>query len=319
VPHDVAAQAHQEGVLSRPQVLAAGLDDDHIERRLRRREWARVHRGVYVDHTGPLTREQRWWAALLFYAPACLAGETALVAHGLRQGSATDVVQVAVAEHRRVTKLPGVQVHRLTTFDTAVHPSRTIPVIRLEQALLTVAARMSSTAGAVALLGDACQMRRTTPERLALALGALHRLPRRRLLFEVLADVGTGAYSALEHAYLVRVERPHGLPTGARQRRVLLGPSAAYRDVEYVGTGLVVELDGRLGHERARDRWSDLDRDLRTAVGGDVTVRLAWEQVLDPCRTAAAISTLLVARGWRGTLQSCGPTCEVGLPGGLSA
>ena len=33
--------------------------DNHIERRLRRREWARVFAGVYADHTGPLTGQQR--------------------------------------------------------------------------------------------------------------------------------------------------------------------------------------------------------------------------------------------------------------------
>jgi len=49
----------QGGVVSRSQVLGAGLDDAYIERRLRRREWAKVHRGVYVDHTGELSCLQR--------------------------------------------------------------------------------------------------------------------------------------------------------------------------------------------------------------------------------------------------------------------
>ena len=42
----------QAGVVARRQVLAAGRSDDFVETRIRRREWARIHRGVYVDHTG---------------------------------------------------------------------------------------------------------------------------------------------------------------------------------------------------------------------------------------------------------------------------
>jgi hypothetical protein len=59
----------QDGIIARWQVLAAGHDDNWIENRLRRREWARVHRGVYVAHTGPVTWRQQAWAALLCTGP----------------------------------------------------------------------------------------------------------------------------------------------------------------------------------------------------------------------------------------------------------
>jgi hypothetical protein len=45
----------QSGVIRRRQVLDLGGTDNDIERPLRRREWARVHTGLYVDHTGPLS------------------------------------------------------------------------------------------------------------------------------------------------------------------------------------------------------------------------------------------------------------------------
>jgi len=47
-----ALLAEQEGVVSRRQVLAHGLDDSFVETMLHRREWSRVHHGVYVNHTG---------------------------------------------------------------------------------------------------------------------------------------------------------------------------------------------------------------------------------------------------------------------------
>ena len=55
---------------------------------LRRREWARVHPGVYVAHTGPLSWPQRAWSAVLLVAPAALSGSSALHAHGV--GVTTD-------------------------------------------------------------------------------------------------------------------------------------------------------------------------------------------------------------------------------------
>jgi hypothetical protein len=51
------------------QVLAHGGTDDDIGRLVRRRRWSIVHRGVHVDHTGPLTWDQRAWAAVLRHAP----------------------------------------------------------------------------------------------------------------------------------------------------------------------------------------------------------------------------------------------------------
>jgi len=150
-------------------------------------------------------------------------------------------------------------------------------------------------------------------------LGRRRRLPHRRLLLTILEDVAAGAYSALERRYLLHVERPHGLPTGRRQRRVTRGKHAAYRDVEYLGLRTVVELDGRLGHEKAVDRWGDLTRDCDSIVDGDVTVRIGWGQVLEPCRLAVLVGRLLEARGWTGHLKPCGQVCAVSNKGGSPA
>ena len=162
---------------------------------------------------------------------------------------------------------------------------------------------------AVALLADACQSRRTTAVRLTSALQEHPRLPRRALLTEVLTDLATGSLSALERRYLRDVERAHGLPTAARQRRVVAGRGPTYRDADYLGGRVVVELDGRVGHESAADRWADLDRDLESSVRGSTTVRVGWRQVLEPCRTAAVVAGILVARGWSGGIRPCRRGC----------
>ncbi|WP_235537148.1 hypothetical protein [Nocardioides sp. Soil805] len=119
----------------------------------------------------------------------------------------------------------------------------------------------------------------------------------------------------LEHGYLVRVVRPHGLPLGDRQVRDGRGDRVAYRDVEH-DDGLVVELDGRLVHDSARQRDLDMERDLDAALVGKDTVRLGWGQVFDrPCRTAAKIAGLHLARGWVGRVHPCGDECGIGATG----
>lgn len=303
----------QNGVVSRRQVLDCGGDDNVIECRLRSREWATIHRGVYVDHTGPPSWKQRAWAGVLYHWPAALCHVSALRLHGLGSlaDSPDEPIHVAVDATRRPRPRAGIRAHRVARLHERLQPSRTPPRVRLEEAVLDVAADTDDDATAVAVLADACQSRRTTAERLRRTLAARPKLRRRRFLLLLLTDVATGTYSVLEHRYLTRVERPHGLPTGRRQRVSRTGRRAAYRDVEYEGLGLVVELDGRLGHELQADRWDDLDRDISSVVGGDVTIRAGWRQALQPCRLAVAVARLLIARGWAGAPRPCGPGCPV--------
>ena len=303
-------------------MLAAGASDNDIERWVRRHEWAPVHRGVFVDHTAPPTWDQRAWAAVLAFAPAALSGESALRAHGVRaaqgrergraQLDATPVrvpIEICVDETRSLLAVPGVRLERVTGFEGWAMMHLSPPRTRVEHALLKVGSRLDE-AGAVALLGDACQQGHSTPARLVAALDRLPRLRHRRLLRAILADVALGAYSVLERAYLTQVERGHGLPGGSRQRRVVQGASVAFRDVEYLRWRTVVELDGRLGHETATDRWADLERDLAAAAQRTMTLRVGWGQTLEPCRLAETIGRVLRARGWRGSIHPCARGCS---------
>ena len=55
----------QGGVVARRQLLdLEGVDRVGVARMLRRRDLNEVHRGVYVDHTGPLDWPRRAWAAV---------------------------------------------------------------------------------------------------------------------------------------------------------------------------------------------------------------------------------------------------------------
>jgi hypothetical protein len=304
----------QSGVIARFQAADRGLSDADIRRLLRRREWARVHPGVYVDHTGPLGWLQRAWAGVLVAWPAALCHASAIqaVRDPRGEGLGPDVpIHVAVDRQRAPRTPPGVVAHRLSDFEAKVLAHTHPPRVRLEHAALDVAAEAPDDRMAVAGLADLVQARWTTADRLLASLTSRSRIARRPLLAAVLGDVAAGSCSLLEHDFLALVERAHGLPRAQRQVRAS-ARGAVFRDVVYEAFGLVVELDGRLFHDNARARDLDLDRDLDAALEGLLTVRLGWGQAhLRPCATAARLARLLHQRGWSGSLHPC-PACAPG-------
>lgn len=280
---------------------------------LRRRELTRVHAGVFVEHTGPLSWTQRAWAGVLHTWPAVLFGRSAIRATrgpGHRGGDDDGPIHVAVARDRHLAAASGVALHRVTDLDRRSHWNLSPPRMRVEEAVLDVAAAADDAFTAAAVVGHAVQGRLTTPQRLLVPLRERQRIAHRMLLTGIIEDAAVGACSALERAYLVDVERAHGMRTAQRQVRASIrGP--VYRDVEYAGR-VVVELDGRLDHSAFRDRDRDLDRDLDAAIDGRVTVRLGWGQVVGrPCRTARAVDRLLRAHGVASHFRSC-PRCPTG-------
>jgi hypothetical protein len=308
----IALLAEQDGVIARRQCIARGMTASDIARLVRRREWAQVHPGTYVDHTGPLTWNQRAWAAVLHAGRSALCGPSALrIAEGPGGRRASEqVIHVAVDRHRKVVAPPGVQVHRMADLHSRALWNLGPPRLRYEQAALDVALETDHPFDALAVLAGVCQARRTTARRLAEALAGRPRVPRRAWLADVLGDVAEGTCSVLEHAYLTEVERAHGLPRGGQQVRAVASTGVVYRDVDY--PELIVELDGRLFHDTAEQRDRDFERDLDAAVDGRTTVRLGYGQVVGrPCSTARKVAALLAVRGWPGSPVRCGPACDV--------
>jgi hypothetical protein len=303
--------SEQAGVVSRRQALAAGLARHDIARLLRRRELTALHPGVYVDHTGAPAFLQRCWGGVLLYWPAALADETAMrVVEGPGSRRPETPVHLVVARERRLEPPPGIKALRRDGLDQVVQWHLGPPRLRYDEAALDVAARAASDFAALESLSRAVQSRRTTAERMLASARGRTRLHRRAWIESVLQDIAAGTCSVLEHGYLHRVERAHGLGHSGRQVAHRLGAGSVYRDVLYP-CGLVVELDGRLFHDTTRQRDQDFDRDLDAAAAGASTVRLSYGQVFDrPCWTAARVARVLALHGWRGRPGPCGPECS---------
>ncbi|NLG46421.1 type IV toxin-antitoxin system AbiEi family antitoxin domain-containing protein [Gordonia sp. (in: high G+C Gram-positive bacteria)] len=306
----------QDGVVSRTQVLAAGLDSAFIRRMTRRGWWVPVYPGVYLTHTGTPTRRQRSWCAILDAAPAALSHHSAIEAVGTPRDDRArsgEPIHIVVDAGRRVTRRPGVVVHYSSHMAAHVLLHSYPPRVRLEEAVLDVAASAGDELAAIAVLADVVQARLTTADRLLEALERRCRLPRRTFLRGVLEDVRSGACSVLEHRYLTRVERAHGLPTPERQAPTGVGRSG-FRDLDYPSLRLVIELDGRLHHDDARARDRDMDRDLDAAAFAERrTLRLGWGQVVvRSCVTAGKVALAMTRRGWSGTPRRCSSNCAIG-------
>lgn len=207
-------------VLSRRQLIAHGVTGNDIARLVRQRRLARIGNGIFVTHTGPLTRAQQEWSALLRYEPAALTGVSALAAWKVRapwiQGR-DPRVHLVVDGSRHPDQIAGAVLTRSHHFSRIARTELSPPRVELETAALDAASCAVDDSQRVAILSDVCQQRRTTVPRLVDALGLLPRLRHREFISELLLDVAEGAYSVLEHRYLRDVERAHGIPRPRRQ------------------------------------------------------------------------------------------------------
>lgn len=296
----------QDGVVTRSQLHVLGVLPHELKRMLRRRELARIHPGVFVDHTGPPSQQQLAWAAVLH------AGRSALYLGSAEDPPTPGTIHVAIDQDRRVRAVTGVEIHRVEELEGKVDWLASPARVRFEDNVLEQAHRAGTEIDAIALLTGAVGSRRTTGKRLRAALSRRTRTRRPALVEAVLSDLEAGTCSVLEHGYLTRVERAHGLPEGRRQSRRSGDRGNEYRDVDYDEFGLVVELEGRVGHASWEAQGRDADRDLDDHAAGQESVRLRWGQVFKtPCRTADRLARILSRRGWTGTLTRC-PDCPPG-------
>lgn len=301
--------SRQRGMVSLDQAVAAGLTQRRLGWLVRSGRWQRVHARVYATFTGPLPYEALVWAAILRAGRGAVASHrTAAYLDGLCDDPGPTVHVTVPADRHIRSRIDGVRVHYAHRLARTRHPSRVPPRTRIEETVLDLVDATSRPRDVETWVTSACQRRRTTPERLADALGLRKKVRWRPMLESMLDDVHEGAQSPLELRHLRTVERAHALPRGHRQRRVA-GRRVIWVDVDYDGYTLRVELDGRVGHV-GEGRFRDRHRDNRATAHGRATLRYGHADVFgDPCGVAAEQGRVLQDRGWTGTPRACGADC----------
>jgi very-short-patch-repair endonuclease len=283
----------QHGVVTRPQLRAAGLGDGAIDHRIATGRLHPVHRGVYLVGHPVFPRFAREAAALL----AC--GEGAVLSHRTAAWFWRIIeepprpVDVTIPGKARAQRR-GLRIHR--TGDLGRRELR----IR-EGLLVTAPARtlldLAGDVGARELRWafNETQVRRLVRDAELLAL--LDRFPRR----------GTRALRAL-----IDADREPALTDSEAERRMLElidkaglprpkanAHVAGHRvDLYWPEQRLVVEVDGYAFHSRRADFEHDRRREQDLAAAGIRTSRVTWRQIVDePEAVVARLAAALAAHG----------------------
>lgn len=275
----------QHGVLTRRQLLEAGLDRDGIDYRRAIGRLQVVHRGVYAVGHRPHSPHARAMAAVL----AC--GEGAALSHrsagalwGLmsRWWMPTDVTARTDRRH------PGVRVHRSRTLgreETTMHFG--IPVTTPARTILDLADVLDDAVLARAV-NEARLLRRLELADLAQLLerSSGRAITRLRPFVE---RASAPTRSVFEDAFLRFVER-HELPTPNVNATV-----GGYEvDMVWREQRLIVELDGRAFHAGDDAFEADRERDATLVAAGYSVLRVTWRRLWHrPEREAARLRSLL--------------------------
>lgn len=300
------------------QALSAGVTRAAIARLARSGRWQRLHWGVYALRPSTIGLDTRMWGAHLALGEgSVISGRAAGHAWGLLPGDWDPAlpIEAMIPEGLRL-RAAGVATRRVPFPEGWAHPARRPPTLTVEHTLLDLVRIAGSDAEAAELVLRACRSRLTTPARIRDAVAGRVRVARRQLLLDVCADVTDGVTSTLERRYHRDVAMRHGLPRAIRQERSRTWSGATvYRDLRYDPFDVIVELDGRLGHEAESAVFRDQYRDNASTLTGAATLRYGWWAVAgEPCEVAAQVGTLLAIRGWSGTPRACRAGCPAGRP-----
>jgi hypothetical protein len=303
------------GAVSVAECHAAGLNDRRLHWLVESGRWQTPFPRIYIAFSGPVPALTLQHAALLY------AGSGSTMSHDSagqcwRLCRDPGLVHLTVPYARQVDKQPGLVIHRSRTLsDDDVHPVFTPRRTRIERTVLDLLAGAETAAAALSLVADACRDQRCSPDTLRAALALRSRTRWRKVVLEALPDIGAGAQSTLE-VRDAQLRRRHGLPVGRRQAKRLTG-GVEFLDVLIEDWNVHVEIDGRLGHDRAQEIWRDMARDNRSEMARLRHLRYGWADMIDrPCEVAIQQATVLRQQGWTGRFQRC-PTCPRTLPPGV--
>jgi hypothetical protein len=290
-----ALAARQHGVVTRAQLMRAGLSRDVIDNQVKSQRLRPVHRGVYCvgPIAAPYTREM---AAVL----AC--GEEAVVSH--RSAAALWQLLPHAADHHvhislqtgRTIRRPGVRVHRVALLPRGqITKVQGIPVTMPAWTLLDLAA----VATPRELEHATAQAARRHLANASKLLSLLALYPRRvghRRLTALLERFGGPVLtrSEAEDRFLALIGRAE-LP--APDVNVRLGPYEV--DFLWREEGLVVEVDGFAFHATRTSFEADRRRDAELTARGLTVIRVTWRQIVD--KPEALLVRLAQALAFGGT------------------
>jgi hypothetical protein len=272
-----------QGVVTRPELLAAGVTRREIDRRVERGSLIREYPGVYrVGHRAPSV-EARYMAAVKACGKrAVLSGRAAAYHLGLIRGRPPGPEVTAPTERR----VAGVKTHRSRKI--AAIRWRGIPVTAVACTLVDIAAE-TPEADLARACHEAGVRYRTTPKHVAAALERKRNAPGAAKLRRIISGDSPVILSKLERRFLRRL-REANLPPPRTNKRLDEG----YVDCRWPEHKLTVELDSYRFHSSRHAREQDYRRERAARRRGDEFRRYTWGDVYeDPTLMLAELRALL--------------------------
>lgn len=273
-------------MVTRSELLDAGLTKDEVKRRREKGLLIPVHRGVYrVGHHAP-GLEARYLAAVKACGnEAVLSGRAAAYLWRLIKGSPPQP-EVLTPNDRRI---PGVRVHRARRTDLAeISRRQGIPITTVPRTLADLASSLPEPALARAC-HEAGVLYRTTPAQVDAVLQRLLNARGRAKLVRVLHGDVPVTLSRLEARFLELLGEA-GLPLPVTNR-----VAGGHRvDCRWPQHRLTVELDSYRYHQ-SRHAWEqDRRREREARARADVFRRYTWGDVFEqPALMLAELKALL--------------------------
>ena len=272
--------AEQHRVISRAQVLACGMSQRALHRRVASRgPWQRLLPGIYLTVTGTVTKDQREMAALLYAGPRSLiTGATAVRRHHLRSPG-SDVVDLLIPWGRKRQSIAYVRVHRTRKMPPRMFVTGKIRFAEVPRAVADAARAMSRFDDVRAVVCEAVQRRACTVAELAEELKAGPSAGS-ALLRAALAEVADGVRSVAEADLRVLILRSD-LPRPVFNARLEdeNGELIAVTDAWWQEAGVAAEVDSRAYHLSAEDQDRTADRHDELTARGILALHFAPKRV----------------------------------------
>jgi very-short-patch-repair endonuclease len=288
VAADLAAAQH--GVVSRTQLLAAGVTGHQVDNAVRRGRLHRLHQGVYaVGHTA-LPAYAGEQAALLAYGlGAVLSHLSAGELWRILRAGAHEVHVTVVGRH--LASRPGIRVHRGGTLTPAdIRTRERLPLTSPARTLIDLATQLDPDAWEAAL-SQARFLRLIRDGELERALDAAPGRPGSAAVRAHLArESGPQLTESKAERLFLHLVRQAGLPEPRTQQRI-----AGFRvDAVWPEHRLIVELDGIEGHGHRSAFERDRRRDAILIAKGWRVIRFTWPQLdRQPLYVIATLSAAL--------------------------
>ncbi|TCC17278.1 type IV toxin-antitoxin system AbiEi family antitoxin domain-containing protein [Kribbella sindirgiensis] len=303
------------GWFTRADAVDCGYSDSELRRRLRRGQWARLSRDVYVEPGVSPAGEASWDRARRLHLlktravinrlgpGAVVSHQSAAMLHGLPAWG-LDLSRVHVTKatgRRRSDSIADVHRSRFDPGELTIVDG--LPVVTAARAVAETACASSYEVGVV--LGDAAlQSRLVSPEALV-ATADRHRVWHGSPAARAAARFANGLSESVGESRLRVLLANHGFPEPELQVEIrdASGRLIARVDILLERT-CVVEFDGAMKYGNADDLVAEKWREDNLRAHGFQVVRIGWPDLDEPLTTANRIRQGLPAVGgtptWRG-------------------